>query len=320
MIVAGGGIVGLSCAWRLAQNGVRVTLFDARETGAEASWAGVGMLSPGGEVTGDSRLARMAIASLAQYDAFVEELQDVSGLPIDYSRPGGLELAFTGEEVQALEERALRQSTIGIRSEAAGPGRRFYPDDALVDPRDVTAALRIACLRTGVDIREHTPLRQLPAGERVLIAAGAWSTGLCPPSAPRSIPVRGHLIAFDATSIRLPSILRHGHTYVVQRARTGRIIAGSSTEHAGFDRAIDQEIIREIHARAAGLVPELASLVPSAQWNGFRPGLENGVPGPVVGRFGNTRVWAAYGHYRNGILLAPETARIIAADITQNLG
>src|SRR5271168_73926 len=98
MIVAGAGIIGLSCAWRLAQKGIPVTIFDAREAGAEASWAGAGMLSPGGEVSEDSRLARMALESLAQYPGFVKELEEDSGLSIDYRRCGAVERAFTEQE------------------------------------------------------------------------------------------------------------------------------------------------------------------------------------------------------------------------------
>ena len=314
MIVAGGGIIGLSCAWRLAQRGVPVTVFDARETGAEASWAGAGMLSPGGEAEGDSPFAQMALASLAQYAGFVEELQNASGVRIDFSGCGAMEFTFTEEEALALDRRAARQDAIGIRSEAVNPGCRFYPEDALVDPRDVVSALRIACLREGVTFREHEPVREI-AGE-VLIAAGAWSSALfpvtLPATLPRSVPVRGHLIAFDGSGIRLGHMLRHGHTYIVQRARTGRIIAGSSTEHVGFDRGVDTAITRDIHGRAARLLPALADLTPSECWNGFRPALAEGT-GPVVGRVEGTNIWTAYGHYRNGILLAPETARIITA-------
>src|SRR5438874_2274068 len=162
MIIAGAGIIGLACAWRLAQRGVPVTVFDARESAAEASWAGAGMLAPGGELEEPSSLTSMALQSLAQYPAFVDELQSASGTAIDYQRSGALELAFTDVEAEELDRRAARQMAIGIRSEAAThPGSRaarFFPDDAMVDPRDVTAALRIACRRDGVSIHEHEPV------------------------------------------------------------------------------------------------------------------------------------------------------------------
>src|ERR1700679_2246665 len=109
MIIVGAGIIGLSCGWRLAQQGRHVTIFDSRETAREASWAGAGMLAPGGEVEDESPLARMALGSLAQYPGFVDELQSISGIEIDYQRCGAIELALTETEAAALDRRAARQ-------------------------------------------------------------------------------------------------------------------------------------------------------------------------------------------------------------------
>src|SRR5580658_6513299 len=112
MIVAGAGIIGLSCAWRLAQKGVKVRIFESRQASREASWAGAGMLAPGGELDEASELTRMALDSLRQYPDFVAELQELSGLSIDYQRCGAIELALTEEEAGALENRALHQTDI----------------------------------------------------------------------------------------------------------------------------------------------------------------------------------------------------------------
>jgi glycine oxidase len=329
VIIAGGGIIGLACAWRLAQRGVPVTIFDAREPAAEASWAGAGMLAPGGELEEASLLTSMALRSLQQYPGFVDELRSASDASIDYQRSGAMELAVTDAEAQELDERAARQLAIGIRSEAASyagvTAARFFPDDALVDPRDVTAALRIACLRAGVSIREHEPVseiigdgqgvrtpRDVYHDDAVLIAAGAWSSTLLPGGHPVTTPVRGHLIAYLPERKLLEFILRHRNTYLLQRL-AGPVIAGSSTEHVGFDRAIDEGIVADIHARASRVLPALAALTPIERWNGFRPGIEGGMP--AIGRIQGTRIWTAFGHYRNGILLAPETARIIAESV-----
>ncbi len=333
MIVAGAGIIGLSCAWRLAQKGVKVRVFDGRQAAREASWAGAGMLAPGGELDEASALTRMALDSLRQYPDFVAELQDLSGIPIDYQRCGAIEPAFTDAEASALESRALRQSGIGIRSEPMtcknSVSARFYPDDQLVAPRDVTNALRLGCLRAGVLIHEHetvTELMQNGSGVRtnrgeypddsILIAAGAWSSSLLsglPPGLPVAIPVRGHLISYRPERALIGSILRHRHTYLLQRRDT-ELIAGSSTEYVGFDRTIDERIVSDIRSRAAQLLPDLSALTPTDRWNGFRPGTDSG--SPIVGRVEGTNIWTAYGHYRNGILLAPETARIIAESVT----
>lgn len=330
MIVAGAGIIGLSCAWRLAQRGHRVTVFDSREAGCEASWAGAGMLAPGGEVEEASTLARMALSSLAQYPDFVAELQDESGVSIDYQRCGAIELALTLAEAEELERRAARQAALGIHSEPITYGgsasARFFPNDQSIAPRDVTSALRASCLRAGVKIRGNEPVTQvMPNGsgvtttlgdyydDGVLIAAGAWSSGLLS-GLPLTMPVRGHLISYDMDRMLLGTILRHDGTYLLQRNGVqrsgGALIAGSSTEYVGFDRSIDESIVSDIHARASRLLPALAASVPGARWNGFRPGIAGG--DPVIGRVGGTSIWTAYGHYRNGILLAPETARMIA--------
>jgi glycine oxidase len=332
MIIAGAGIIGMSCAWKLAGCKIPVTIFDARETGAEASWAGAGMLAPGGEMEEASSVTEMALRSLAMYSGFVNELQEESGTTIDFSKCGALEIALESEEAATLEERARRQSSLGIRSqEARFPGAihsRFYPDDAIVDPRQIMSALRIACVRRNVQIIEHERVLEiLPGGagvrtsngtyrdDAVLVTAGAWSSELVSTlRLPGAKPVRGHLISWNAQPGMLGTILRRQNTYLLQRA-SGTIVAGSTTEDAGFDRTIDESIVKDIAARASCLLPTLRSLPVCERWVGFRPGIESGVP--KIGRAAGTNIWTAYGHYRNGILLAPDTAEQIAQSVTQ---
>jgi glycine oxidase ThiO len=326
IIVAGGGIIGLSCAWRLAQRGFQVRLFDAREVAREASWAAAGMLAPGGEIARDSAMARMAIESLRLYPSFVEELSAASGLQIDYQRCGALDLAFDENDAAELDARAEAQAALGIRSERVARGR-FYPEDAVVNPRDVNAALKTACERLGVEFHEFEPVLQIlgngtgvrtGAGEYeadgVVLSTGAWGGALWP-ALPKLTPKRGHLIGYrPAPGLPLDSILRRGHTYLVPR-KSGEIVAGSSTEDAGFDRSIDETITAELHARACQLLPELVHAQIASTWNGFRPHIEGETP--LIGRIDETNVWAACGHYRNGILLAPVTALMISSDVTR---
>lgn len=330
MIIVGAGIIGLSCAWRLARCKIPVTVFDAGDTGCEASWAGAGMLAPGGEMDQPSLLSRMAMCSLAAYPEFVEALRDASGVAIDYQRCGAIELALDDHEAEELEQRAARQSDIGIRSESTihsgSVAARFYPDDAVVNPRDVIRALDTACRRSGVSIHEHEPVERILRNgvgvstsksdywdEGILIAAGAWSSGLLPNvRGPKTTPVRGHLIAYRAAPGMLRTILRHRNTYLLQRDN-GSLIAGASTEHVGFDRTIDEGVVSTIHERASRLLPPLAAMSPIEAWNGFRPGIEGGVP--AIGKIEGTAIWTAFGHYRNGILLAPDTARRIEESV-----
>ena len=318
-VIAGAGIIGLTTAWRLARQGWRVTVFDRREALHEASWAAAGMLAPGGEIDASTNpaLVRMALASLDLYPEFVRDLEEDSEFSLEFRRCGAIDLAAT-------EEKAALHATFGIPSSPClfrGRPARHYPNDAVVDPLSINDALRAVCRRYKIEIREHEPVTELlPNGirtaqrdypaDRIVIAAGAWSSTLLP-GLPRSYPVRGHLISFDLAPGLLSTILRDGHTYLIQR-ENGTVIAGSSMEDAGFDREIQSSIVEDIRCRATQLVPELTGVEPASCWTGLRPATDCG---PVIRRIEGTNTWAAYGHFRNGILLAPYTCRTIEEEI-----
>jgi glycine oxidase len=317
--IAGAGIIGLTAAWRLARQGWQITVFDRREVLHEASWAAAGMLAPGGEIDAatDPALIRMALASLDLYPEFVRDLEEDSDCSLEYRRCGAIDLA-------ASEEKAALHATLGIHSSPCvfrGRPARHYPNDAVVDPLSINDALRAACHRYRVQIREHEPVIEVlpnavrtsrgdyPA-DRIVVAAGAWSSALLP-GLPRSYPVRGHLISFEYSPGLLPAIVRDARTYLIQR-ENGAIIAGSSMEDAGFDRALNPEIVEDIRVRAGQIIPELAGMEPANCWTGLRPAADTG---PVIRRVEGTNTWAAYGHFRNGILLAPYTCRTLAEEI-----
>ncbi|HZT34199.1 MAG TPA: FAD-dependent oxidoreductase [Bryobacteraceae bacterium] len=348
ILVAGAGIIGTSIAWRLAQAGLRVCLLDAGKAGGEASWAGAGMLAPGGEVEDRSDWAEFALESRRLYPAFVAELAAESGCPIDFKELGAVEVAFAEAEWRALAERARKQAVLGVSSRCLSPvelrervpllgretaGALWFPDDALVDPRQVMRALTACCRGRGVEIREgvrvtyftlspreallETSAGPLTAGAAVL-AAGAWS-GEIPVRVngaerpiPESFPVRGHLLGYLLDPGSLGPILRHGQTYLLQRAN-GLTIAGTSSEQVGFDRRLDRGIVRDIARRACELLPRLRAAGEPQPWLGFRPataGLH-----PEIRRIEGAPLWLAYGHYRNGILLAPATAQRVSRQI-----
>ncbi|MCW5963690.1 MAG: FAD-dependent oxidoreductase [Bryobacterales bacterium] len=354
--VIGAGIVGASIAWRLAQCGFSVTVYDAGAFAGEASAAGAGMLSPGGEANQLADWARDTVEARAMYPDFVAELQDESEHRIDFRACGAIDLALDSTDWDALQRRRTVQEALGIQVEGISRAevRRLAPalstavtrgefsalwfaNDAVVNPRDVTRALSLLLPRAGVAIREHCPVaactwqgnhfevRSATAGplseaDAVVMAAGAWSstidftqeslTGMPGLPLPRkSVPIRGHLIQCEQPPGTLGPIVRHRHLYVFQR-RSGSMVAGSNEELVGFDRTPNLEAVNQIHGHTEQLLPGLFPPLSDTHWLGFRPGI--GGSGPEVRQFGRLPLWLAYGHYRNGILLAPHTAQRIA--------
>ena len=347
IIVIGGGIIGASIAWKLALAGLRVTLLDAGSVGGEASWAGAGMLAPGGEIVSREPWLDLALESMRLYPRFVDELQAVSGVTIDYRVCGGIDVTFDEDEWQALANRAEKQRALGIHStildeqslrdliplcDREYAGAILYPEDTLVDPRDIMRALTIACRAAGVEIREgwrttaihvsqgsvlvESSAERLQAATAVL-AAGAWSTsiaisGASLPSLPAAFPVKGILTSYQLEPGALGPILRRGHTYLLQRS-TGVMIGGTTSEQVGFNRSVDQAAMDDITARVGELLPWIRRHQPAGAWAGFRPAADS--TGPLIHRAGDTGLWLAYGHYRNGILLAPVTAQMVSERI-----
>lgn len=316
--VVGAGIIGSSIARRLAMGGRKVRLIDARGAGSGATHAAAGMLAPGGECDTDSVWLRLGRRSLALYPGWVRELEAETGLAIDFSIGGALEWSDSDTGPSALALRCERQRLLGIACEMRGDAA-FYPEDGAVDPRSLYPALRASCLRLGVEIVEDQRVERIDDGDGpVVMAAGAWSGDIPVFSGgrrlelPRTVPVKGHLIAYSLAPGSLPYIFRRGHSYIVQRAN-GFTIAGASSEQIGFDETLDPERCAEIRELAGRLWPELLRHTPCDAWTGLRPLSETGEP--VIGPVEGTAVWLAYGHYRNGILLAPVTAEIVAGGI-----
>lgn len=325
--IIGAGIVGAAIAWELVQRGRQVCLTDAGTFGGEASSAAAGMLAPGGEFPQASAWAQLALQSRRVYPRFVHQLESVSRLTIDFRECGALELAYSPSDWTALQSRVQAQEAYGISATPVEPARyvsgvnteglygaMHYPEDAVVDPLHLIRALRVACEQAGVQIQEHHPVSTLPDTGPVILAAGAWSgpllgaTGL-------TLPIKGHLIGYDLPPLPQRPILRSGHTYLLQRA-SGFTIAGSDEEPGQFDKQVDPERVEALRRQAGAIWPPLAQQEPVRAWTGLRPATVSGEP--QLQRCPGTNIWTAFGHYRNGILLAPVTAQLIADAVTQD--
>jgi glycine oxidase len=306
-------------------------VLDRDELGVGTSRVAAGMLAPVAEAdAGERALLELGLRSAASWPAFARELIDASGVDIGYRACGTLMLARDRDEAEALDrERDLRER-LGLRVERLMPsaarrlepalsptlrGALHLPDDHAVDPRLVCAALARACeiagaaLRPGVEVDD---LAALPA-EQVVVAAGPWSGAFGEEARVR--PVKGQSLRLrdPAGPGLLERIVRFDGGYLVPRG-DGRYVLGATTEERGFDTAVTAGGVYELLRDAGELVPGILELEVEETIAGLRPGTPDNAP--VLGRSpSDPRIVWATGHYRNGVLLAPVTAELVAAEL-----
>ena len=347
VVVIGGGVIGLSIAWRLAGRGARVTLLDRFHPGAGASSAAAGMLSPLKEAGEPGPFLDLGLRSLERYPQFVRDVEAAAGMQVDYRREGRLDVAFSGEAADALRKQRDLQEALGFESGLLEPAelRRLEPGiaenahlalatahDHQVDNERLVRALWLAAGREGVEVRAGAGAAavladgpdgrvtgvRLETGERlgaeaVVVAAGAWSGGL---ELPRSIPirpVRGQIVVLRMVPPAVRRVTWGPGCYLVPRA-DGRLLVGATMEEAGFVAASTAGATRDLLDRAIRVVPSLAYATLAGFQVGLRPASADGLP--VIGPDPATPgLFFATGHFRNGILLAPETAELVGAAI-----
>jgi glycine oxidase len=343
LVVVGGGVIGLACAWRAAQRGLRIAVLDAAEPG-NASHAAAGMLAPASELGENSRaLTELSRASLAEYPDFVAELEEVSGTAVAFRVCGSLQVALDGEERRALEQLHQLQQDDGLETElldaaacrAREPGLAtdietgiWSAAEGQVDPRALVRALRLACTRHAVRLeRTRVEGADLHSGrlvavetsagrfaaDRFLLAGGARSgeqPWLPQEHRPPVEPVKGELLRGRLPMPPARALVRGSDAYVVARP-DGRIVIGASSEHAGFDATPSPSVRELLLAEGSRLLPALEAVTELEHCVGFRPGTPDGLP--LIGETDLEGLLLATGHYRNGVLLAPVTAIAIAA-------
>jgi glycine oxidase len=345
VIIIGAGVIGLGAAWRLAQRGAAVTVFDQSAAGQGASHAAAGMLAACAEAEpGEEALVALGRLSQSLWPEFAAELEQASGLAVDLRREGSLVLALTADDQKRLRHHLAFQQSLGLPLEwisAADVRRRephlapaiagaiWSPEDHQVDNRKLAAALRVAAERAGAAIREHTPVeRILVANGRasgigladgleiradvVVLAAGAWSravAGLPPALRPPVRPVKGQMLALAMDAPLISHVVWAPGVYLVPR-NDGRLLLGATVEEKGFDSALTAGGILSLLEAAWRALPAIEELPVAEMWVGHRPGSRDDAPivgpGPVEG------LVYATGHHRNGILLAPVTADAVA--------
>ncbi len=344
-VIVGGGIMGCSIALELAQAGLEVTVLERAIPGAEASTAAAGMLAPQLEAKAPGAMLELSMRSRALYPAWARQLESASGVEIGYLESGALQLAFTEHELHELDATVAWQQAASLRATllsgdevlALEPnvsgdvrGAAHFPDDHQVDPRRLMQALSTATAKAGVTFRTGYVRRVIDEagaatgvdldGEAVradltIVAAGSWSS-LVPGAHldPQHLkPARGQLLELK---LRLPPtrhLLKAGSSYVVPRA-DGRVICGATVELVGYDKRVTAEGLATVLSQALRCCPALKAATFTEAWAGLRPSTADDLP--LLGEGALKNLVIASGHHRNGILLAPITARLVTQLIT----
>lgn len=337
VVIVGGGVIGLTTAYFLAKEGVRVTLADQGEPGQQASWAGAGILVPGNPSFARTPLEQLRCHGVRLYPGLSAELRERTGLDNGYTVCGGVELPeddgprppteewySEGTPFTPLDYPTLRQQTGGLVTRPSGGV--WLPDVAQVRNPWHVRALRAACEAQGVTLLPNWPVRVLVRdGERVvaaegeagrlvggqyLLAGGAWTPELLAPlgvSLPVR-PVRGQMVLLRLPPRRRPIVLQ-GKRYLVPRP-DGLLLVGSTEEEVGFDARPTAGGVGGLIAFALTINPGLGAVPVEKAWAGLRPGSADGLPylGPVPGC---SNLHVAAGHFRSGLQLSPSTGLVM---------
>ena len=338
VIVIGAGIIGLSLALELRKQGLSVLVVEKGEPGREASWAAGGMLA---DFPAEMPLALrdLASASAAMYPEFVHQLEDESKLKIDLRSQGTLLFLDSVEKHGAAYEVFNSASPLNANGPkwselepnlnasflSANYDSGFYLKERSVDPRDLTDAAVAACRHRGVDFSSgdralrveftndkssglRTDKTSFSSG-MVVNCAGAWAGKIAPFEFPTR-PVKGQMLCvIQPQKEMVRHVIRTPAVYLIPRT-DGRMLIGATAEEAGFDKRTVPETIQQLRRAALDIVPKLFEARFLDAWAGLRPGTPDRLP--ILGRTPIDGYFVATGHFRDGILLAPITARIMA--------
>jgi glycine oxidase len=349
VVIVGGGVIGLSIAYALAREGLSPTVLDRREPGREASWAGAGLIPPiADRDAADPRATANPLVALRSWSArlypdWASALLDETGVDPGYRRTGGVDVARTDREDEALRAAAGQWRAEGIAYERIPPGDYarvepaldpelrsvyFLPDRAQVRNPRLLRALRGAVEGRGAVVEPHrgaegfvlrggrvaavrTSTGEIPCGTAI-VAAGAWSGGLLEPAGVRAPtpPIKGQIVLLKGDRPLLRRVVEHGKNYLVPRD-DGRVLVGATEEDAGFDATPTALGARELLDEALRLCPVLGRAAVEATWAGLRPGSVD--TRPYIGTApGLENLIVATGHKRAGLQLAPATAELVA--------
>lgn len=336
--IVGSGIVGLLIAKELNQAGLSVTIVEKNSAAQESSWAGGGILLPLYPWRQAQAITQLVIPSLKLYPQLNDSLFNETGIDPEWTQSGLLitqnpdhELARQwGDANNIPVETTDANFLAGLQTQALNP--LWLPTIAQARNPRLLKSLKAFLLLQGVEFLENCAVNEIEhknnrvqaintstgalAVNHLVIAAGAWTAELTKGlfantlKVPKIAPVKGQMLLFQAQPDTLPYMVLEGDHYLIPR-RDGKILAGSSVEHVGFEKSTSEQTKTELKSFAFELFPELKNFFLLAHWAGLRPGTEHGIPyidnHPEI-----ENLSISAGHFRNGLTMAPASARLMA--------
>jgi glycine oxidase len=321
VLIIGGGVIGLATAVELSLRGASVTIVERGVCAQGATWAAAGMLAPEAEQLAGS-LRELGIHSRALYPEWISKLMHITERDCGYWCCGILTPTLEPQphHPEYIDRTALDKRQLGLSD--AIVGALWFAEDGQVDNRRLAEALVIAARSLGVNILEGTNVYQIAThgdlvthletsqgnlqADRYLLATGAWTRELMPlPVSPR----KGQMLSVFDRDRRLQRVIFGSNVYIVPR-RDGTIVIGATVEDVGFTAGNTAAGILQLLNNAIAIYPAIADMNIQSTWWGFRPFAPNEMP--ILGASIYENLGLATGHYRNGILLAPITARLLA--------
>jgi glycine oxidase len=343
ILIIGGGISGLLTARELRLAGREVTILDKSKPGLESSWAGGGILLPIYPWRQAAAISELAVNSLKKYPALSQELLTATGIDPEWYDCGML-ICQNPDHEQAIQW----CEHYGIDYQPAAPSLTapftsrydqalWLPEIAQARNPRLLKSLHAYLIQAGVQFLDTTEVRKISVAKRqvehietadktysaqhLIVSAGAWTTNLMQdllPDWPVDLqiqPVRGQMLLFDATPSTLSCMVLDGDQYLIPR-RDGKILAGSTVEQAGFNKITTAEAKQQLYQFATELLPTLKNYPVCHHWAGLRPGSPQGIP--TIGQhpdIENLSINA--GHFRNGLVMGPASAKLLADLILQ---
>ncbi len=338
ILIIGGGISGLLVARELRLAGRDVTILDKSPAGQESSWAGGGILLPIYPWRQPSAISDLVIHSLKKYPILNQELLEATGIDPEWS-PCGMLICKNPDIDDAIawcQERGIRyqeppaQRLEGLHTELQRA--LWLPEIAHIRNPRLLKSLKAYLQRLGVGFIENTEIshieiknrrvvrvdtpRQSVTVKQLVVCTGAWTSRFLQEHLSEAAlslpiqPVKGQMLLFDAQPDTLPHMVLDGDHYLIPR-RDGKILAGSSVEAVGFDKSTTTETGDRLYTFATELLPSLKQYTVSHHWAGLRPGTPDGIP--FIGRHPTiTNLSINVGHFRNGLVMGPASAELLA--------